>query len=916
LPFKSADFSDSAFSRLISTPNTPLVDIGLIMLGKQFAQNFQSNLAQELIPTINLRNLFDGDSETKLFQKKIKYNITRKTEGGTLDGFVEDFFGYQPKRDNVFNFKTTNAEYLENTGVGQLDYLFGSVIFDESGGGLNKNIYKPSGQAYVDIAKVSGNKIADRKNVVNNLSWFNTYNTKVNQYNPFTKGVFYGTAEIDANAHMIDALKVVTGSNQEYAPSNDFIDDNFGKTVKGRVKNFDPKDNSGVISDDGFNSSTNSQLVWGRDGVDYPAKFRLSKLNGIDLSDDDDVQKMSNFNVKSGLLEYTRNLLNATEGQVVDQTRKIFENRDGFQGMNGSSLWNSNETDYSEKSGFAGNSGLRQHSVLDQYDRFAKAIRFDGNEHYGGNPNSVVNKSVLPRIHPTEDNNKNLMFSLENLAIRAFKTDSNIAIIDDEYGTEIPSSEVGPSGGRYMWFPPYAIELNESTAANYDSTVLIGRNEPIYSYINSERSANLKFKLIIDYPEQVKNYLKTASHKDLAEFFAFGGDKYDPNAIKKNADKSEEDKEDEIVVIEGPVRKLIPEITLPIRTHVYFPNDVPTAASADVIDDMYQGLYEAQPGLTANTNNVLYDDKSYGLNQYTIYNPIGIENDVANIPVDFKQSEADYKPDTRLLDDKLFNVYSDPENSKYYKIFILGQATKLYTPNNPKDISKGVAFNLDLSRLRAETVKKFIEKRIKKIFDKSAESLGIKIETAGSGDRTGSDENVTFESISSRSAKKERSAIIKFVTTGVTPEKKYVELPPEDKKAVKNLKSEKQNIQSTGNSQKKNHGSGTMEERLSNKNSGQDQGILGGFKSITDNHFYPTFHSQTPEDFHKRLTFLQQCMRQGSAVRSHPEKDEQGVTRVKNSTFGRQPICVLRIADFFHTKVIIENLTIDYDDTI
>jgi len=31
--------------------------------------------------------------------------------------------------------------------------------------------------------------------------------------------------------------------------------------------------------------------------------------------------------------------------------------------------------------------------------------------------------------------------------------------------------------------------------------------------------------------------------------------------------------------------------------------------------------------------------------------------------------------------------------------------------------------------------------------------------------------------------------------------------------------------------------------------------------------------------------------------------------------FGRQPICVLRIGDFFYTKIIIENLTVDYHDS-
>jgi hypothetical protein len=32
-----------------------------------------------------------------------------------------------------------------------------------------------------------------------------------------------------------------------------------------------------------------------------------------------------------------------------------------------------------------------------------------------------------------------------------------------------------------------------------------------------------------------------------------------------------------------------------------------------------------------------------------------------------------------------------------------------------------------------------------------------------------------------------------------------------------------------------------------------------------------------------------------------------------NLSFGRAPYCVLRIGDFFHTKIVIENISIDYD---
>lgn len=78
-------------------------------------------------------------------------------------------------------------------------------------------------------------------------------------------------------------------------------------------------------------------------------------------------------------------------------------------------------------------------------------------------------------------------------------------------------------------------------------------------------------------------------------------------------------------------------------------------------------------------------------------------------------------------------------------------------------------------------------------------------------------------------------------------------------------------------------------------------------------YFDPAFHSITPEGFQSRLTFLHQCTRQGNTSSA---SDTNDINRnASNLAFGRPPICVLRIGDFYNTKIIIESLTIDYDDT-
>lgn len=73
-------------------------------------------------------------------------------------------------------------------------------------------------------------------------------------------------------------------------------------------------------------------------------------------------------------------------------------------------------------------------------------------------------------------------------------------------------------------------------------------------------------------------------------------------------------------------------------------------------------------------------------------------------------------------------------------------------------------------------------------------------------------------------------------------------------------------------------------------------------------YFDPAFHSISPEGFNARLTFLHQCTRQGSTV-----EDSMGQGTAYNLAFGRPPVCVLRLGDFYYTKIVITSLNIQYE---
>lgn len=76
-------------------------------------------------------------------------------------------------------------------------------------------------------------------------------------------------------------------------------------------------------------------------------------------------------------------------------------------------------------------------------------------------------------------------------------------------------------------------------------------------------------------------------------------------------------------------------------------------------------------------------------------------------------------------------------------------------------------------------------------------------------------------------------------------------------------------------------------------------------------YFDPAYHSISPEGFNARLTFLHQCTRQGATI----EAGSSNEYTAYNLAFGRPPICVLRLGDFYYTKIIINTLSIQYENT-
>jgi hypothetical protein len=81
--------------------------------------------------------------------------------------------------------------------------------------------------------------------------------------------------------------------------------------------------------------------------------------------------------------------------------------------------------------------------------------------------------------------------------------------------------------------------------------------------------------------------------------------------------------------------------------------------------------------------------------------------------------------------------------------------------------------------------------------------------------------------------------------------------------------------------------------------------------------FQPAFHSITPEGLNSRLTFLQQCMRPGDTIPTIRNENGSRVLTYNdatNTSFGAPPVLILRVGDFYNTKVIPRSLSFAYED--
>tara|TARA_R110000796_G_scaffold40062_6_gene99408 strand:+ start:191 stop:3742 length:3552 start_codon:yes stop_codon:yes gene_type:complete len=463
---------------------------------------------------------------------------------------------------------------------------------------------------------------------------------------------------------------------------------------------------------------------------------------------------------------------------------------------------------------------------------------------------SVLGKNGFVKITPYNvpdnvdnvDKVKKYMFSIENLAW-------NNNLLNLPHFEQGPGDKITGTKGRIMWFPPYGMKFTDTTNVSWDTVKFIGRGEPLYTYNNTERSGTLDFQVIIDHPDYLNDKGRTVSNDILASVAAGCLDYNEFLSVDESAKIS-----NEINFNRKPNQVADTPQTPPRTISFYFPND-----SAILTAD-----YETE-GLLIETTLTATTSGGYNAVSGTLY------DNFTDFGLNIRWNSPTYQAD---LSASLLNEAS------FCDVIIKGYASAAGTPEP----------NQALSEARVASVKQWFLDNIAG----TADFENNRIKTESFGDTLASAD--TSLPVDSFPVKEDRRVIVEFV---------YDAAKSNQTGGAADGKKENVNngIELPNNITNRFFREDKYFNELIESGVESDKIIYNNIKDKID-YFQPAFHSTTPEGFNSRLTFLQQCTRQGKSP------NEEGS---QNLVFGPPPVCILRVGDFYHTKIIINSMAMSYE---
>ena len=656
-------------------------------------------------------------------------------------------------------------------------------------------------------------------------------------------------------------------------------------------------------------------------------------------------------------------------GNAINQVSKVFN--DGYKELTKGSqvvAYYDSTTD-SQTIGISGVEVGREYCRIFQKDTpyytYADLQKTDGITTSGRKfNNSVLDNTYNLNIAPMRGEGstnirdgkvKKYMFSLENLAWRT--SDKPGFTVQD-----LPECERGPNGGRIMWFPPYDLSFSEDTKASWNPTKFLGRPEPIYTYQNSSRSGSISWRIVVDHPSALNTIIEKqlANKSDqeinsIVDSFFAGCVKYDlydlaakynqipiselytyqeilndarttaeeANQILNEISKQKERKDQNqnggdgtFYEDDSSIEVLQPE-RQSLNIRLYFENTEPDSINrnTDIIAaNSYDFYYKQLIGAKSDYNSNKKDstNKLCDTCTPTSYPKEGVNN---FFPTEIEFGYNEFNGLLKNLGETLSN----------------GGSVELGFKATTNSLGSD-EYNRVLAKRRYDSVLKYMlkqqitgEKTFKNYFDdgtfKVTEvvTLGFQDDiTLGNGNKINCNDSSNKYTVPGMAC---RAVLI----TGATITKKEKPAPNPDPIIIE----EDVVIVQPKKPTKKPDPIKKLKEGISKK-------ILRNlfsecdyfevikesnpmiYQSLKDKikYFNPAFHSTTPEGLNSRLTFLNQCMRPGQTIPVIGNDNQLKYNDALNTSFGTPPVLVLRIGDFYHTKIIPNNLQIGFDPLV
>ena len=651
-------------------------------------------------------------------------------------------------------------------------------------------------------------------------------------------------------------------------------------------------------------------------------------------------------------------------GNAIDQVSKVFN--DGYKEMTkGSrvlsyvgSLGNEVGSEYCRV--FAKDIPYLQYNDLQKTDgittegrRFSDSV-FDKTYNLNMYPNKQEGGKDSTNLIGSTTNSyaKKYMFSLENLAWRTSSTPGFTV-------SDLAICERGPNGGRVMWFAPYGLTFSESVSTNWNQSDFLGRPEPIYTYKNTSRGGSLSWKIVVDHPSVLNiivnkvlgNETNKARIDGMLDSFFAGCLKYDLYALAKkyynvppgdlyllqqaitSKEITKEQLQYSLKTIQSgkdggqgqDIRGNTPSDPFPkyIQTGFYYGNDYPKQNTTINYTSEYDRYTSAD-------NKQYYNTKSPSTAQQTA-------SFFTNVV------EANY---TRVqeLANLIAKQITESESGSltlYFNASCSAPAT--------------VGYNVELAKRRiAAAIKYFTDSPVTSKFVASSPQRLILVADKALGEQTtsqplqydastkefkpsasinctdndgkavGGDTQAISKEIFTTNAMGCRRAYISRVENKLVGKTVPSSIPPPQYTdvLVGNVVTETVTTQETTREFRKRDNITKFVLRVLLSECDYFETIKEETPMVYDNlkeklkFFQPAFHSTTPEGLNTRLTFLQQCMRAGDTIPTI--KDVGGTQQVQynnatNTAFGAPPVLILRVGDFYNTKIIPTSLNFSYE---